>query len=117
MLKLVACTKVWQNLGDVHLPMWRACDCNEYIIARFEKEPAWPEIGDAVKKFMHILEGRISDNTIESYIGFELYSNNSLTHGENFQLEQGGTIDFPAEDVTQIDVRSEMAGIAGEIPQ
>ena len=36
----------------------------------------------------------------EIYGGFELYDNNSLTHSENFQLQHGGTIDFPAEDAT-----------------
>lgn len=115
MLKLVACTKVWHNMGNADIPMWRAVGANEYIIKRFEEPPAWTDVGEAVTNFMHVLEGRVSSDVVETYTGFELYENNSLTHGENFQLEMGGTIDFPAEDITQIDVREAMAGIAGEV--
>lgn len=113
MLKLVACTKVWNNIGTHDVPMWRAVGGNEYIIARFAKEPSWKKIGEKVMSFMHILEGKVNVGVIETYAGFELYNNNSLTHGENFQLENGGTIDFPAEDATKIDVQEDMAGIAG----
>ena len=62
---------------------------------------------------VYLIEGNISQFTKEIYSGFEIYDNLGLTHNENFQLIQGGTIDFPAKDVTEIDVRDEMDGIKG----
>jgi len=115
MLKLVACTKLWNNIGTSDIPMWRVVGGNEYIIARFEEEPTWADVGEAVTKFMHILEGKIQMGIVETYVGFDLFDNNNLTHGENFQLQNGGTIDFPTEDLTKLDVREDMAGISGEI--
>ena len=112
-LKLVACTKVYKNIGSIEVPMWRCVDGNEYIIERFKKEPKWKQVGEAITKFQHILEGKLEVDLKEIYAGFELYDNNSLTHGENFQLQEGGTIDFPAEDVTKIDVTEAMDGIKG----
>jgi hypothetical protein len=112
-LKLVASTKIFKNIGNMEVPMWRCVDGNEYIIERFDEEPTWPDVGKAVTYFQHILEGKLEVDVKEIYSGFELYDNNSLTHGENFQLENGGTIDFPAEDVTKIDVTEMMDGIKG----
>jgi len=112
-LKLVAITKVYKNIGSIDLPMWRGIDGNEYICARFDKEPSWKEVGERINSFIHSLEGKITDDVREAYAGFELYNNDSLTHGENFQLLNGGTIDFPAQDVTKIDVSEEMDGILG----
>ena len=113
MLKLVASTKMFKNIGSMEIPMWRCVDGNEYIIKRFDEEPKWSEVGEAVNNFQHILEGRLDVDIKEVYAGFELYKNESLTHGENFQLQNGGTIDFPAEDVTKIDVTEAMDGIKG----
>lgn len=113
MLKLVASTKIFKNIGSIEVPMWRCVDGNEYIIKRFDDEPKWSEVGEAVTNFQHILEGRLDVDVKEVYSGFELYVNESLTHGENFQLQNGGTIDFPAEDVTKIDVTEAMDGIKG----
>lgn len=112
-LKLVATTKVYKNIGSTEVPMWRCVDGGEYIIKRYTKEPKWKEVGEAVNSFQHILEGKLAIDVKEIYAGFELYDNNSLTHGENFQLQNGGTIDFPAEDATIIDVSEEMDGIKG----
>jgi hypothetical protein len=95
MLKLVACTKVYKNVGNNEMPMWRCVDGNEYIVSRFNKEPKWKDVGKAISKFQHILETE------------------SLTHGENFQLRNGGTIDFPAKDIEEIDVTEAMDGIKG----
>ena len=108
MLKLVACTKLWNNIGNAEVPMWRAVGGNEYVIHRFEEEPTFKDIGEAVNKFMHVLEGRINQGVVETYTGFELYDLTSLTHSENFQLENGGPIDFPAEDVQQYDFTEEV---------
>lgn len=112
-LKLVATTKVYKNIGNLDLPMWRCVDGNEYIIKRFDKEPMWEEVGEAVSNFQHILEGKLDIDVKEIYAGFELYDNSSLTHAEFFQLMNSGSIDFPAEDVTQIDVSEAMDGIKG----
>ena len=110
-LKLVAITNVFKNSGSVDLPMWRCVGSNEYIVARFDEEPAWKEVGDSISKFIHSFHGSLNEITKEVYAGFELYNNDSLTHGENFQLHNGGTIDFPAQDVTKIDVSEEMEAI------
>lgn len=112
-LKLVACTRIYKNIGSIEIPMWRCVDGNEYIIKKFDDEPKWKEVGEAVSAFQHILEGKLETDVKEIYSGFELYDNNSLTHGENFQLQNGGTIDFPAEDATKIDVTEAMDGIKG----
>jgi hypothetical protein len=113
MLKLVACTKVYKNVGNNEMPMWRCVDGNEYIVSRFNKEPKWKDVGKAISKFQHILEGALESDIKEIYAGFELYETESLTHGENFQLRNGGTIDFPAKDIEEIDVTEAMDGIKG----
>jgi len=112
-LKLVAITNVYKNIGSLDLPMWRCVGSNEYICARFDEEPKWNQVGENINKFIHSLEGKITDDVKEAYAGFDLYNDTSLTHGENFQLHNGGTIDFPAQDVTKIDVTEEMDGILG----
>jgi len=110
-LKLVAITKIYKNIGSEDLPMWRHVDGHEYIIAFFDKEPAWQEVGEEINKFQHILEGKIEVDVKELYVGFELFSSDSLTHSESFQLQTGGTIDFPAQDVTKIDVTELLDGL------
>lgn len=112
-LKLVAITRVYKNIGNLDLPLWRCVDGNEYIVARFDEEPGWKEVGEKINEFIHQLEGKIAEDVKETYAGFELYSDNSLTHGENFQLHNGGAIDFPAQDVTLVDVSEEMNGLQG----
>ena len=112
-LKLVATTKIYKNVGGMDVPLWRCVGGGEYILKRFDEEPKWKEVGEAVNSFQHILEGKLAIDVKEIYGGFELYDNNSLTHSENFQLQHGGTIDFPAEDATIIDVSEEMNGIKG----
>lgn len=113
MLKLVVCTKIYKNLGNLELPLWRVVSGNEYIVARFEIAPDWAGVGDCIKQFIHILEGKIQEDVREIYSGFDLFEDSSLTHNEFFQLEQCGTVDFPAEDITKIDVSEEMNGIKG----
>jgi hypothetical protein len=112
-LKLVAITNLYKNIGSLDLQMWRCVGANEYIVARFDEEPTWKDVGTHINKFIHSLEGKISEDVKEAYAGFELYGDTSLTHGENFQLHNGGTIDFPAQDVTKIDVTEEMDGLQG----
>jgi hypothetical protein len=111
--KLVALSLIYKNIGSPELPMWRCIGANEYVVSRFDSLPEWVGVGKAITEFQHILEGNISQFTKEIYSGFEIYDNLGLTHNENFQLIQGGTIDFPAKDVTEIDVRDEMDGIKG----
>jgi len=112
-LKLVAITNIFKNNGTYDLPMWRVTGANEYIVARFDEEPDWKQVGENISNFLHSLQGNVDQHTKEVYSGFELYNNDSLTHGENFQLHNGGTIDFPAQDVTKIDVSEIMEGIQG----
>ena len=113
MLKLVACTKIYKNLGNSDLSLWRVIGGNEYIVDRFEDAPDWLVVGRSITKFIHVLEGKIQEDVKEVYSGFELYPDESLTHNEFFQLDQCGTVDFPAEDITKIDVSEEMDGIKG----
>ena len=108
MLKLVASTKIFQNYGNAEVAMWRTVGGNEYIIARFEEKPTWEQIGEACNKFMHALEGKTQANVTEIFAGFDMFDNDSLTHSEHFQLEQGGTIDFPAEDLTRLDIEEHL---------
>ena len=110
-LKLVAITKIYKNIGTDEMPMWRHVDGNEYIISFLDEEPTWPKIGEEISKFQHILEGKIEADVKEVYVGFELFPKDSLTHSEVFQLETGGTIDFPAQDATKIDVTELMDGL------
>lgn len=112
-LKLVATTKVFKNIGSEDLPMWRCIDGSEYIVARFDKEPTWQEVGQSINKVVHYLEGKLGQGTKEIYSGFELYDDKNLTHAEFFQLENAGSIDFPAEDITSIDVTEQLDGLQG----
>ena len=112
-LKLVASTKIFKNIGTTDVPMWRCVGGNEYIIDRFDKEPKWHKVGEAVTQFQHILQSKLDQSVTEIYSGFDLYENDTLTHSEFFQLENGGTVDFPAEDLTKIDVTEAMDGLKG----
>ena len=76
----------------------------EYIVGRTKKVPSFKEIGEMITSLQHILEGRISPSVIEVITGHEIYESNNLTHNENFQLKYGDAIDFPAEDITNIQV-------------
>ena len=69
-LKLVASTKIYKNIGSMEVPMWRCVDGNEYIIDRFKKEPKWKDVGESIKKFQHILEGKLEVDVKEIYAGF-----------------------------------------------
>ena len=83
--------------------MWHPIGGNEYIIGYLvNEEPTLEKIGEFVNKFIHILEGKIQPNIVEVYSGYEVYFKDALTHNEHFQLEQGDSIDFPAEDITEI---------------
>lgn len=112
-LKLVASTKIFKNIGSMDIPMWKCVDGNEYIIGYYDKEPSWQDVGQNINKFTHYLEGKLTVDVKEIYSGFELYMKENLTHCEHFQLESTGCIDFPAEDVTLIDVTEQMDGIKG----
>ena len=104
-IKVVATTNCWQNFGEVkEYPMWRSQGSNEYIIGYCKKLPTHVEVGEMITKLQHILEGKVTDNIIEIFSGYELYDKEKLTHNEYFQLNQGGSIDFPAEDITKIKV-------------
>mgnify|MGYP001109134045 CR=1 FL=1 len=112
-LKLVASTKVFRNVGNVDLPMWTCVGGNEYIVAYLEKEPTWAEVGETINNFTHYLEGQLSMVDKEVYVGFEMYDKDSLTRPEFFQLDSTGCVDFPARDLTQIDVTEQLNGIHG----
>jgi hypothetical protein len=111
-LKIVACTKLWKAEGlDKDLPMWRPGISNEYIIAHLDE----PEggltlaiINEHVLKFQHMLEGQIRSDVVEIFTGYEVYVGDNLTHNEQFQLQSGGAIDFPAVDLTKVDVSDEL---------
>jgi hypothetical protein len=110
-LKLVAITKVYRNIGNEDAPMWKPIDVNEYIIAHLTKKPTWQNVGEHLEKFIHAFEGAIDGFHKEVYCGFELYEENALTHSEHFMLQSTGTIDFPAKDLTEIDVSDEIDGL------
>jgi len=104
MLKLVATTSTWLNHGTREMPMWRPAHPHEYIIARFDKEPTFQQIGEAINNFIHYIEGPLDDSTFEILSGHELYFEEQLTHAEGFQLEMGGAIDFPAKDISKVEL-------------
>lgn len=110
-LKLVVTTRVLKNVGNYDIPLWKVYDGNEYIIAVLDSEPSWMEVGEYINKFIHMLEGKVSEEIREIYSGFELYNFESLTHFENFQLQTTANVDFPAIDLTNVDVTEEMDGI------
>jgi hypothetical protein len=104
-LKVVACTNIWESKGESRdFPMWQSIGCREYIIGRTNKVPTLEDIGAMITSLQHILEGRITPSVIEVITGHEVYEQNNLTHNENFQLKYGDAIDFPAEDITNIQV-------------
>ena len=104
-LKVVACTNIWESKGETKdFPMWQSVGSREYIVGRTNKEPTLKDIGKMITSLQHILEGRITPSIIEVISGWEVYEQKSLTHNENFQLKYGDAIDFPAEDITNIQV-------------
>lgn len=104
-LKVVACTNIWESKGATKdFPMWQSVGSREYIVGRTNKEPTLKDIGKMITSLQHILEGRITPSVIEVISGWEVYEQNNLTHNENFQLKYGDAIDFPAEDITNIQV-------------
>ena len=109
-LKVVASTRVWEakNPGQADFPMWHPIGGNEYIIGYLDdaKEPTLVQVGEFVTEFIHILEGKITPNVVEVFSGYEVYYKDALTHNEAFQLQQGDSIDFPAEDITKIEGKS-----------
>ncbi len=110
-LKIVACTKVWKAEGvDKEFPMWRPGISNEYIIAQLDEPEGGltlQTINKYVNEFMHMLEGQIRPDVVEIFTGYEVYFTDNLTHNEQFQLNSGGAIDFPAVDLTKVDVSDE----------
>lgn len=112
-LKIVATTKVFTNIGSNEMPLWKPIGAKEYIVARIDHEPTWKEVGEIISSFMHMIEGLVSLDSVEVYSGFEIYNDASLTHSENFQLQQTANIDFPAQDITEIDVADQISGIKG----
>lgn len=111
-LKVVASTRIWEakNPNQPDFPMWHPIGGSEYIIGYMdlpdEEVPQLTDIAEFVEKFIHLLEGKITPNVVEVFAGYEIYYNNALTHNEAFQLQQGDSIDFPAEDVTKIEGQS-----------
>ena len=110
-LKIVACTKVWRAHGvDKEFPMWRPGPSNEYVIAHIDDPEGGltlQDINQYVNEFMHMLEGQITSDVVEIFTGYEVYFKDNLTHNEQFQLNTGGAIDFPAVDLTKVDVSDE----------
>lgn len=107
-LKVVASTRVWESKGSTpEFPMWQPIGSNEYIIGYMEiedgVEPSLKAVGAMVQELSHILEGRLTPKVVEIYSGFDIYLKDNLTHNEQFQLNQGDQIDFPAEDITAIE--------------
>ena len=106
-LKVVASTRIWESKGtSPDFPMWQPVGSNEYIIGYMEvaedEEPSIRAVGGMIQNLSHILEGRLTPKGVEICTGFDLYEENNLTHNEQFQLNQGDQIDFPAEDITTI---------------
>jgi uncharacterized cupin superfamily protein len=90
--------------------MWHPVGGSEYIIGYMDlpdgEAPQLAHIAEHVTKFIHVLEGKITPNVVEVFAGYEIYYKDALTHNEAFQLQQGDSIDFPAEDVTKIEGES-----------
>ena len=55
-----------------------------------------------ITELQHLLEGKVTDNVIEIFSGYEIYEKDKLTHNEYFQLNQGGAIDYPAQDISKV---------------
>ena len=112
-LKVVASTRIWQakNPDVADFPMWHPVGSNEYIIGYLSLEddqtPQLDQIAEFVREFIHMIEGQARPDTVEIFSGYEVYFKDGLTHNESFQLQNGDTIDFPAEDIT---VLSEQEG-------
>ena len=111
-LKVVASTRIWEakNPNQPDFPMWHPIGGSEYIIGYLDvpdgEAPHLSQIAEHVTNFMHLLEGKITPNVVEIFSGYEVYFVDTLTHNEAFQLQQGDSIDFPAEDVTKIEGQS-----------
>ena len=112
-LKVVASTRIWEskNPQNADFPMWQPVGSNEYIIGYMsipdDEETSIIAIGKFIEKFHHMLEGQTRPGSVEIFSGYEVYFKDNLTHNEAFQLQNGDTIDFPAEDVTVLTEQEE----------
>ena len=112
-LKVVASTRIWEskNPTNADFPMWHPVGGNEYVIGYMsipdDAEPSISQIAEFVTAFHHMLEGQTRPGTVEIFSGYEVYFKDGLTHNEAFQLQNGDTIDFPAEDITVLSEQEE----------
>ncbi len=112
-LKLVAQTRIWSNLGDTDMPLWRPSGGKEYLICRFKKEPTFYEIAEAIELNKHKIETR-EQFVQEVYVGYDLFMDESMTHNEAFQYYLNkGSIDFETKDLTEISGEEELGEILG----
>lgn len=112
-LKVVASTRIWEskNPENADFPMWHPVGSEEYVIGYMDiaedEKPDLEQIAEFVRAFHHMLEGQTSIGKVEIFSGYEVYHKDSLTHNEAFQLQNGDTIDFPAEDITVLSEQGE----------
>jgi len=112
-LKVVATTRIWEakNPHNSDFPMWHPVGSNEYVIGYIsveeDEELLLTDVAEHVKKFIHMLEGLTRPGTVEVFSGYEVYHKDGLTHNEQFQLTNGDTIDFPADDITILETKGE----------
>jgi hypothetical protein len=112
-LKLVATTLIWTNVGNEKMPLWRCSGGKEYIIGRFDYEPALAEIGKTVDDRRHMIENHYPQMH-ETLSGWQLYHNDAMTHNEYMQYHLTQSVDFEATDITGIDATEEMTAIVAQ---
>jgi hypothetical protein len=106
-LKLVVCTRIWSNQGTPDLPMWRTMGGKEYIVKYFDHEPTIEEIGNAVADAEHMIV-TLDTGFKETVDGWQLYLTDNMTNNEYFQLTHNNAIDFPANDITDIQIEDDV---------
>lgn len=101
-LKLVVSTLVWTNAGSEDLPMWKTSGGKEYIVARFNNEPTFEEVGEIVDQKRHLVETH-TKQFHETFSGWQVYFEQGMTHSEYLQHQLTEYVEFPAIDLTNLD--------------
>ena len=102
--KLVVISMLWINTGTADTPMFMPGPSNEYVIGWYEHPPSVHEISIALNNYLPNIQAQISETEYEVYCGYEIYDAESMTNLENFQFQIGLTVDFPAKDLTGVEL-------------
>ena len=96
MSKLLISTQVLENYGTVENPYWKAKGGCDYVVKNVDECDMIDIIVDRARAQIE------QDNEMfrEYIIGWAVVADDYLTHFERCQLEWGGALTFPVQEIT-----------------